>query len=126
VAASVALLAVLAGCSADGSPDPAPGTFDCAERIRFEGVTYSGRGYTEHDATRFAVADRAECHDTGPTPDGSVFEDDPEQVATWSFDDYPTQEVLAVRFDKGSFTVFVAETIPEGRAEEILADLGRR
>lgn len=118
------LMLVVAGCASDSAPQPPPvTTADCTQRIRVHGVVYSGYGHTDHEATELGTADQAECHDMGPSPEGSVFEDDPSQVDIWAFDRYPTEEVVGVEVARGTFAVFVAEGVPSARSGEILQQL---
>lgn len=69
------------------------------------------------------MADVAECHDVGENPEGSVFMDDPRQVAVWSFHGYPLEQVLGVRRDENSYEVFVAESVPRADVDRIVGEL---
>jgi len=121
VAAGCALaLGALAGCAASECRQAAA---DCQNQVRIDGRVYTGWGFTQLDATRFTLADRAECHDTGTCPVGSVFPDDPRQVTVWSFDGYPTATVVGVRSYEGSFEVFVADSVPRADRDRILREL---
>lgn len=91
--------------------------------MRLEGRVYTPYRYTDRVAQRFAVADQAECHDVGTGPAGSVLPEDPPKVAVWSSPGYSTQEVLGVRFDKGSFAVFVEESVARSDADRIFREL---
>lgn len=116
---AAAVLAV-AGCGVGQSAQSAP---DCTNRVRLDGRVYSGYGYTDRAGTEFAVADVAECHDTGESPEGSVFTDDPRQVPVWSFHGYPPRQVVGVRRDENSYEVFFAESVPRGDIELIVDEL---
>lgn len=122
--AALAVMIAAAGCSG-GSTNQAgrTTTADCTQQIRFQGIVYSGYGHTDEEATEFGTADAAECHDLGPNAAGSVFEDDGRQVTIWSFERYPTDEVVGVEFDEATFAVFVAEGVPSGRTEQMLREL---
>jgi hypothetical protein len=114
---AAALGLVLAACTDDAA---APVTADCTQQIRFEGVIYDGWGHTAQEpATRLGTADKAECHDVGPSAAGSVFPDNPRQVAVWSFEGYAPEEVVGVRLDRDSYVVFVNASAPRHRAEAI-------
>ena len=111
---------LLAGCSADDNPQIAG---ECSAQIRTDGTVSTSHGYTDLVASRHSVAEAAECHDVGEDAAGSVFPERPRQVATWSFRGYPPTTVLGVRFDKGSFAVFVADSAPVAQRERILQEL---
>lgn len=118
------VMLVVAGCASDPAPQSPPvTTADCTQQIRVQGVVYSGYGHTDHEATEVGTAEQAECHDMGPSPEGSVFGNDPSQVVVFAFDGYPTDEVVGVEFARGSFAVFVAERVPSDRSDEILQQL---
>jgi hypothetical protein len=57
-----------------------------------------------------------------------VFADHPAQVTTWSFDGYPPEEVVGVRVARGSFAVYVADSLADDERERIvrLLDPGSR
>ncbi len=42
----------------------------------------------------------------------------------WSFEGYSPDEVVGVRFDKESYTIFIAESLPDGDRDSLLAELG--
>lgn len=115
--AAGALAALLVGCAA--SPPDGSAAYECAPQVRFDGVVYSAYDYTDEDATKFGMADEAECHDVGPEAPGSVFPDTPDQVAVWTFDGYSSGQVLGVRFGQDSFSVFIADSVPRDEAERI-------
>jgi hypothetical protein len=96
---------------------------DCASQVRLDDRVYTSHGFTNRDATRFAEADRAECHDVGRNAPGSVFPDQPAHVTAWSFAGYPTDKVLGVRFDEDSFGVYVADTVSRAESERIFQEL---
>ena len=115
----------MAGCSdTTGAQDCADATqdLDCTSVIRFEGITYSGYGYTETAAIQHGTADEADCDDEGPDACGSVFPDDPRQVAVFTFRGYPPDRVLGARSGK-KLEVFVAASVPRAQGERILRDL---
>jgi len=113
---------ILAGC---GSSQPQESTADCTNQVRIDGRVYTSYSMTDREGTPFGVADQADCHDVGVGAEGSVFPDSPRQVAVWSFEEYPTEKVVGVRFDRHSFGVFVADTVPQAESNRILLELGR-
>ena len=124
--AAAVLAFLMAGCA--DSTDArdcadALGELDCTPQIRAEGITYSNYGYTELAATKHGRADKADCHDEGPDACGSVFPDDPRQVAVFAFPGYPPDQVLGTRFDKDSFAVFIADSVPRAQGERTLRKL---
>jgi len=116
----LAAVVALAGCSAYQSH---PSAADCQRQVRLGDRVYTSYGHTDRAATRFALADRAECHDVGRHADGSVFTENPTQVRVWSFDGYETEKVLGVRFERDSFAVFVADSVPRAESELIFTEL---
>jgi hypothetical protein len=120
VTIALTLSFLVSGCSGDGGSQ---GSSDCAAQVRADGIIYTSYGYTERKATEHSVADRADCDDVGEDAAGSVFPDRPQQVSTWSFRGYPPEEVLGVRFDKDSFAVFVADSVPDAERDRILREL---
>jgi hypothetical protein len=128
--ALICFVALASGCAtADGGKvsevDGSVGAGRCAPQIRLAGVVYTGYGYTERAATRHAVADEADCQDVGKDARGSVFPDDPRQVTTWTFKGFPPEKVVGVRFERGSYSVFVAETVPDREGARIFRSLSR-
>jgi hypothetical protein len=117
----VAVALAATGCQANAGGGRTSAA-DCTARVRVIEVVYASNGYTNRDATRLGVADRAVCHDVGEHPRGSVF---PERVRTWEFPGYPPEKVVGVRFDKRSFAVFVAESVSSRETVRILEDLSR-
>jgi hypothetical protein len=114
---AAALTFVVAGCAGDTT---APGSeAECTPQIRVDGVIYSAYDYTEHGATKYGVADEADCEDEGREASGSVFPDAPQQVAVWTFGDYSSDQVLGVRFGEDSFTVFISDSVEPDEAERI-------
>ncbi len=113
---------IVVGCSPDGSPQTSS---DCSAQVRVDGIAYTSHGYTDREASRHSVAEAAECHDVGEDAGGSVFPEQPRQVTTWSFRGYPPEEVLGVRFDKDSFAVFVADSVPLSERERIWRELAK-
>lgn len=117
---AVTLCFVVTGCAGSGGSQTSG---DCQAQVRADGIVYTSYGYTERKASRHSAADRADCDDVGEDAAGSVFPDNPEQVDTWSFRGYPTDEVLGVRVDEGSFAVFVADSVPDAERERIFREL---
>lgn len=122
VAISLTLSFIVSGCSRDGRSQTES---DCSAQVRADGIVYTSYGYTERKANRHSVADRADCDDVGEDATGSVFPEHPQQVTTWSFRGYPPEEVVGVRFDKNSFAVFVADSVPDAERQRIYRDLSR-
>lgn len=120
VIVSLTLGFTLSGCSGDGGSQTSS---DCQAQVRADGTVYTSYGYTERNASKHSVAERADCHDVGKGPAGSVFPENPQQVATWSFRGYPPEEVVGVRFDKDMFAVFVADSVPDAARERIYRGL---
>ena len=123
-------VALASGCAADGGGnasdiDGGAGAARCTPQIRLAGVVYTGYGYTERAATRHTAADEADCQDVGKDAAGLGFPDHRRQVATWTFKGFPPEKVVGVRFDRGSYTVFVAESVPHREGDRILRALKR-
>jgi len=116
-AVTLGLTFLLAGCDAETPEGSA--SYECTPQVRMNGQVYDGRGYTDQRATRFARADEAECHDVGQSAPGSIFTDDPRQVAVWTFADHSPERVLGVRLDHDSFLVLIAASVPLQEAERI-------
>ena len=114
---------LLAGCASSTRDPEGSVAYECTSQIRLHGVIYSGYGYTDDEATRLGTADEAVCHDVGRDAPGSVFPDDPHQVAVWTFAGYASDQVLGVRFGQESFAVFIAESVPRRQADRILSEL---
>lgn len=110
---------VATGCSQAGTQSSA----DCPDQVRVEDVVYTSWGQTERPANSHAKADQAECDDAGESPNGSVFPDDPVQVRTWTFEGYPPEMVLGIRYDTNALGVFIADTVPVEERERIYEDL---
>ena len=91
--------------------------------VRADGIVYTSYGYSDRKATRYSVADQADCQDLGEDAAGSVFPEDPEQVTTWAFRGYPTDRVVGVRFDRDSFAVFVSDSVSDTERDRIYRDL---
>ncbi|RYU14349.1 DUF6281 family protein [Nocardioides iriomotensis] len=117
VAAMLAFL--LTGCAGDTTSSEPSAAYECTPEIRFDGVVYSAYDYTDQGATKFGTADEADCHDVGREAPGSVFPNDPRQVAVWTFGGYTSEQVLGVRFGPDSFMVFIADSVPRDQAEHI-------
>lgn len=119
VCASLVVLAALAGCSDSGAQTSA----DCEAQVRVGDVVYTAIGTTERRAAPHASAERADCKDVGEDAAGSVFSEDPDEVATWAFDGHSPDKVLGVRYGKDSFGVFVADSVSADGIERIFTDL---
>jgi hypothetical protein len=120
VAASLTLSFIVGGCSGDGGSQTSR---DCSTQVRADGIVYTSYGYTERNASRHSVAERANCDDVGEDARGSVFPEHPQQVTTYAFLGYRPEEVVGVRFDKNSFAVFVADSVPDAERERIYGEL---
>ena len=118
----VCLLAVVASEGCSGDPQTSA---DCAAQVRANGVVYTSNGMADHCASRNGSAERADCHDVGDDAAGSVFPDEPDRVATWTFEGYATTKVLGVRYSKHAFGVFVANSVSAEESQRIYADLSR-
>jgi hypothetical protein len=122
--ASVAVFLVWSSTACAQAPAPEDGAArECASQIRLRGTTYTGAGYTEVRGTQFSSADQADCEDVGPSPRGPVFSERSEQVAVWALPGYSTEEVVTVRFNEDSFTIFVADSVPRGEIDRIVREL---
>lgn len=125
-AAAATVACLLAGCASSTKvPEGSEGSaaYECTSQIRSNGVIYSGYGYTDQEATSLGTADEAVCHDVGQDAPGSVFPDDPHQVAVWTFAGYASNQVLGVRFGQDSFVIFIAESVPRHQADRIFSEL---
>jgi hypothetical protein len=122
VAISLTLALTVSGCSGDGGSQASS---DCSAQVRADGIVYTSAGYTEWKASRHSVADLAGCDDAGEGAAGSVFREHPQQVTTWAFRGYSPEAVVGVSFDKNSFAVFVADSVPDAERERIYRDLRR-
>jgi Family of unknown function (DUF6281) len=114
---------LLAGCASGTKAPEESAAYECTSQIRLHGVIYSGYGYTDQEATSLGTADEAVCHDVGRDARGSVFPDDPHQVAVWTFAGYAPDQVLGVRLGEESFVVFIAESVPRHQADRIVSEL---
>jgi translation initiation factor 2B subunit (eIF-2B alpha/beta/delta family) len=86
-------------------------------------TVYTSYGYTERKAAKHSTAEVADCEDAGQDAAGSVFPKSPRRVTTWAFSEYPPAKVVGVRSDKGSFAVFVADSVPAREGERIYEEL---
>ncbi len=114
---------LLTACGAGAAPGSAPDSAtaaDCAAQVRFHGAVYTGYGSTGHPGVRAGTADLADCQDVGLDPAGSVWPDDPTQVAVWSVRGYSSDEVLAVRLSRDLVEVFVADSLPSRERDGVL------
>lgn len=121
----LALVLIISACASSGGEGAAVAA-DCASQIRLGDVVYTSHGYSDHDATRYGAVDTAECHDVGRNAPGSVFLEDPRQVTAWTFEAYPPEQVLGVRFEDDTFAVFVADSVPRDERDRIYRDLRAR
>ena len=110
---------LLAGCAGDANAPERSAADECTPQIRLQGVVYTAFDYTDRGATKFGTADEADCHDVGREAPGSVFPNDPDEVAVWAFGGYSPEQVLGVRLGPDSFTVFIADSVPRDQAERI-------
>ncbi len=132
------LLALCAGCGADSdsastddvskptetSQGAKPeASAECVPFIRRKGITYRGYGYTAERPRPFSRAEVADCRDTQPDSPGSVFASTPPKEAVGTFRGFPAEEVLGVRFNETTYSVFIAQSLPRAKGEAILADL---
>ncbi len=85
IALALTLPVIVSGCSGDDSPQS---TADCEAQVRAGDTVYTSYGFTERNAARHSVAERADCEDVGEDVAGSVFSENPQQVNTWSFPGY--------------------------------------
>lgn len=122
--AAAAILVAVVGCSGNSTAE-GQAAQECTPQVRLNGVVYNGAGYTDRDATRFATAEEADCDDVGPSPQGSVFSEDSGRVTVWSFTGYAPDEVLGVRFDEDSLSVFVADSVVRREVDRIVEDLSQ-
>lgn len=118
-AAALAVLATAVSACAQGAEVQA----DCAQQVRLEGVVYTGWSATTADAQRLGDAERASCDDNGSDAKGAYFADEPERVTVWSFDGYSPDEVLGIRLDKNSYTVFIAVSLADGDRDSLVREL---
>lgn len=121
VFAAVVLMWSATACAEEAAPEAA--TRECVPKIRLDGTTYTGAGYTEVHGTRFDTAIEADCDDQGASPRGSEFTETSEPVAVWSLPGYSTDDVVAVRFNDDMLGVFVADSIPRGEVDRVIEDL---
>ena len=129
VGASFLLVAalLLPACSTEqGAVDEPATAGDCTTQIRVGSTVYSSYGATERRARRHTKAERADCQDVGQNARGSVFPEQPELVTAWKIPTYPPEKVLAVRYDRGSFFVFTADSLPASERDQILQELSQR
>ena len=120
--AAVLLLWSATACAEEQAPEPATSR-ECVPQIRLDDTTYIAAGYTEVRGTRFGTAVEADCDDVGPSPQGSVFTENSEQVAVWSLRGYSTDDVVAARFNEDSFVIFVADSMPRGEIDRVVGEL---
>jgi hypothetical protein len=118
--AVTAVLALGAGCADDESA----ATADCQAQVRVDGEVYTGYAFTEQrPAARFATAEVAQCHDTGPDAPGSVFTGDGDEVAARSVPGHDREDVLAVRFDARLWEIYFSDSVSPSDREDIAREL---
>ncbi len=118
---------LLPACSTEqGAVDEPATASDCTRQIRVGSTVYSSFGATERRASRHTKAERADCEDVGHNARDSVFPEEPELVTAWNFATYPSEKVLAVRYDRDSFFVFTADSLSASERDQILKDLSQR
>lgn len=121
--AALALL-ILASCANEkGSDVQGSQPQECTPRIRLADKVYVAAGYTDTRGQRFSTAQQATCEDTSSDSRGSVFAEDPEEVAVWSLPGYDTVDVLATRFGGNSFEVYVSDSMPRQEIDRIVRRL---
>jgi hypothetical protein len=118
--AAVLLLCLSTACAEERAREAAR---ECLPQIRLEGTTYIAAGYTQVRGTRFDAAVAADCDDVGPSPRGSGFTENSQQVAVWSLPGYSTDDVVAARFNEDSFTIFVADSMPRSEIDRVVGEL---
>jgi hypothetical protein len=111
-----ALAFFLAACAGDANAPEGSVSYECSPQIRFDGVTYTAYDHTDRGATKLGTADEADCHDVGWEAPGSVFPNDPQQVAVWTFGGYSPEQVLGARVGPDAFTLFIADPVPRDQA----------
>jgi hypothetical protein len=120
--AAVLLLCSSTACAEVRAPEAATSR-ECVPQIRLDDTTYIAAGYAEVRGTRFDTAVEADCDDIGPSPQGSEFTENSDQVAVWSFHGYSTSDVVAARFNEDSFIIFVADSMPRGEIDRVVGEL---
>ena len=112
---AVAMSVVIAGCGGSTTS-----TSDCVTLVRQAGTTFREVAFSGHQATRAGQADRSDCDDIGVDTRGAYFPADPDQVKVWSFDGFDPSEVIGVGQWDGKVGVFVAETMPEAKVDDVI------
>lgn len=120
--AAVLLLYSSTACAEERAPE-VERSRECVPQIRLDDTTYIAAGYTEVRGARFDTAVAANCDDIGPSPQGSEFTENSEQVAVWSLRGYSTDDVVTARFDEDSFIIFVADSMPRGEIDRVVGEL---
>jgi hypothetical protein len=122
VVAAAVLPLVVAGCSNGGGSQV---TADCQTQIRVDdGMVFTAYGFTGQDAVEHGVAEQADCRDSGPNAEGSVFDGSSPEVATWTFADYPPDVALGVRERQSrTFGVYIVDSVSAVERGRILQDL---
>lgn len=118
---ALACIVAVAGCGLAGESGT---TNDCNLQVRSGGIVYTQVVMdTDHEVTRLATAESADCDDVGADARGSVFPEDPRLVDTWQFTGYPTDEVLGVRLGQDTMSVFVADVVPPEQRDRLAEEL---
>jgi len=121
------MILAAAGCAETADrPAKNDAEAECQPQVRLGDQVYEAWSYTDQEpGPMVGDADAADCDDVGEEPEGAVFPENPEQVPAWSFRGFPTDQVIGVRFDQDTFTVFINEAVPQRRAEAISTELGK-
>lgn len=126
LAAAITTLTACAGAGAGGGGGGGgEASADCAQLMRFEDVVYVGFGTTGRDVREeVGEGDLSDCDDMGEDAQGAFFPSEPEQVTVVALEGYEPAEVLGVRDDVGTVTIYVAESVPDEQRDTILEELG--
>jgi hypothetical protein len=122
IAALTGLALVATGCSGSSGQVSS----DCGVAVQRGGTTYSERGFTDAVATevgKVGEVELAECHDTGPDPDGSVFTGHGAHVVAWTFAGQDPDQVLGIEAPESRWRILIADDVAAGDADRILAEL---
>ncbi|WP_341925536.1 DUF6281 family protein [Nocardioides psychrotolerans] len=121
LAGALTLFPACAGAGSGGGEVSA----DCAQLMRFEDVVYVGFGTTGRDVSE-EVGEGAlsDCDDMGQDPQGAFFPTEPDKVPLVALEGYEPAEVIGVRADDGTVTIYVAESVPDEDRDAILEELG--
>ena len=107
----------VAGCASGG------GSADCDAQIRSGNIVYTARGFTEIPAAKHGEAEVASCDDNGEDASGAYFPDDASRVTTWEFEGFSPDDVLGVRFEEGTLSVYVSDSVSLDERERLIKEL---